>query len=101
MGEKCALRERGSKKSTPKSTAKFKSEFGSFAAKIHAARIWPPVVFFLRLGPLGSGTPWNLPEILNLKISSGQIRWALGQPRHQKLCQRRPGNLQQRVARVQ
>ena len=24
-----------------KSTAKFKSEFGSFAAKIHTARIWP------------------------------------------------------------
>ena len=28
-------------KSTPKSTAKFKSEFGSFAAKIHTARVWP------------------------------------------------------------
>ena len=25
----------------PKSTAKIKSEFRSFAAKIHAARIWP------------------------------------------------------------
>ena len=29
------------KKSTKNSTAKFKSEFGSFAAKIHTARIWP------------------------------------------------------------
>ena len=28
------------KKSTQKSMAKFKSEFGSFAAKIHTARIW-------------------------------------------------------------
>ena len=28
-------------KSTPKSTAKFKLEFGSFAAKINTARIWP------------------------------------------------------------
>ena len=31
----------------PKSTAKLKSEFGSFAAKIHTARIWPWDVFFL------------------------------------------------------
>ena len=29
-----------SKKPPPKSTAKFKSNFGSFAAKIHTARIW-------------------------------------------------------------
>ena len=29
------------KKSTPKSTAKFKSEFGSFVARIHCARIRP------------------------------------------------------------
>ena len=28
-------------KSTQKSTAKFESEFGSFAVKIHNARIWP------------------------------------------------------------
>ena len=27
-------------KPTPKSTAKFKSNFGSFVAKIHTARIW-------------------------------------------------------------
>ena len=32
--------------STEKSIAKFKSDFGSFAAKIHTARIWPrPFVF--------------------------------------------------------
>ena len=31
----------GTKKSTPTSTAKFKSEFGNFAAKIHTARLWP------------------------------------------------------------
>ena len=34
------------KKSTKKkSTAKFKSEFGSFAAKIHTAGIWPRVIW--------------------------------------------------------
>ena len=35
------LEQKERKKSTPISTAKFKSEFGSFAAKIHTARIWP------------------------------------------------------------
>ena len=29
------------KRSTPNSTAKKKSNFGSFAAKVHTARIWP------------------------------------------------------------
>ena len=33
--------EKKDKKSTQKSTAKFKPEFGSFAAKSHTARIWP------------------------------------------------------------
>ena len=34
------LGKKQEEKSTQKSTAKFKSEFGSFAAKIHSARIW-------------------------------------------------------------
>ena len=36
-----SLEKTGGKKSAQKSTAKLKSEFGSFAAKIHTARIWP------------------------------------------------------------
>ena len=39
-GRTCPWKNR-TKKSTQKSTAKFKSEFGSFAAKAHTARIWP------------------------------------------------------------
>ena len=35
------LGENRRKRTTQKSTAKFKSEFGSFVAKIHTARIWP------------------------------------------------------------
>ena len=39
-----SLEKNKRKKSTQKSTAKFKSELGSFTAKVHAARFWPWVI---------------------------------------------------------
>ena len=53
-----SLEKAGGKKSTPKSTAKFKSEFGSFAAKIHTARIWPWLI---------------LPEVVTCNVNHQRI----------------------------
>ena len=58
------LRKNRRKKSTKKSTAKLKSDFGSFAAKIHTARIRPKNfvfrLFFLDL--IFGGFPCRFPK---------------------------------------
>ena len=70
------------KKSTKKSTAKFKSEFGSFAAKIHTARIrpWTFVVLILSFFRI-------FPRILSHSLSHFQLKLSHWQPNLPKMAE--------------